>query len=295
MDEKKIINEFFAVPTGLFEVYEEDGVKFYSSRNLQASFIKAITKSSRTRKVSKEINNLVKRNIIVPCFKSKNLISFLKRKVSRNVEKSILAYYTRDGGKVIIIIDHNVSLFGTASNDELASTTLHECMHLSAGKKTTKFLSIFKPYLTSFYKEFFDIFFECDSSDKDIQKVILKIYHFERNRVLFTNRQLSNYYKFLEDLFITKSRLAEKDFKLRLTKLIVALKLLVSSLPTLLKNVRYYGIVFTTLNRAYENAFKKRNNYSLPIQELILISEVASIYSEMHPTNPVIKKLVQII
>jgi hypothetical protein len=52
-------------------------------------------------------------------------------------------------------------------------------------------------------------------------------------------------------------------------------------------------MIFTSLNRAYWEAFGEKNKYTTPIQELISLSEVACVLSEMNPSDPVIKKLFQ--
>jgi hypothetical protein len=77
--------------------------------------------------------------------------------------------------------------------------------------------------------------------------------------------------------------------------MIVASKLFILSMNSLMKSARQFSMVFTSLNRAYEKAFGEKNKYTTPIQELVSMSEVACVLSEMRPLDSSIKKLFQII
>ena len=57
-----------------------------------------------------------------------------------------------------------------------------------------------------------------------------------------------------------------------------------------LKAYRKYIHIFGPLDRAYRDAFGKRNRYTTPYQELISLSEVICVLSEISPNNPRIKK-----
>jgi len=50
-------------------------------------------------------------------------------------------------------------------------------------------------------------------------------------------------------------------------------------------------MLFSSLNQAYRNAFGKKNTYTTPIQELVSLSEVACVLSEMKPQDSSIKRL----
>jgi hypothetical protein len=289
------VNELFSVPIGLKPAIEIDGTKFFSSPKLKASFSLAFTKSSKGRSVAKEVTALVEKDIIVPCYKSKNLFSFIKKKlVKGDFSDYILAFYNVDEKRVIVIIDNNVSIFGTAANNSLVSTTMHECMHLSAGKNIRGFLRYFDSYLQKYYSAFFTDYFKLrDISQNQVDEFIKYITKYEIRGPSYADRDLGNYFRFLEELLKGNSDLENQDFQVRLTQYIVATKLFIKSPNTLFKNYKRFSMIFTSLNRAYWEAFGEKNKYTTPIQELISLSEVACVLSEMKPTEAVIKKLFQ--
>jgi len=289
------VTELFVLPVGLYPAYRVNGQVFYSSDKLKQSFLIAVTKSSRVRNVSTNIEKLVNQNTIIPCFKSKNVLSFIKHKFSRDPEKNVVAFYLPDDKKVLVVIDNDISLFGTSANDELALTTLHECMHLIAGKNYVGFLKNFRPYLEKFYKNFLEDYFKSTLDKKNISDVILFISKLERRGFKDVNQQLKQYYDFLDKTISNKTKLGQQDFKIRLTKLIVAIKLLVVNVSTLLRSYRSFAMIFTSLNNSYKKSFGKTNTQTVPIQETIALSEVAAIFSEIKPTDPVIKRLFKLI
>lgn len=293
----KKIQELFSAPIGLEVALKLDGVTFYSSQKLKDNFVLAFKKSSKGKHIYSEIESLVKKDIIVPCYKSKNLFSFIKNKLTQqSSDKYILAFYHIANKKVVVLIDNSISIFGTSSNNELTSTTMHECMHLVAGKNLPKFIQVFLPKLRSYYSELFTDYFDLKIDPrKKVDEVIKFIAKYEKRGMRYTNKDLTNYFTLLENLFKEDSRLAPQEFQIRLTQYIVAVKLFIISMQSLFKNKNKFVMVFTSLNRAYQLAFGAKNKYTTPIQETIALSEVASVLAEMEPQDPTIKKLFKII
>jgi hypothetical protein len=84
--------------------------------------------------------------------------------VESNIESGILTEIDTTNVRFINSNLSNSSLADNifnslASNNELASTTMHECMHLIASRNLPKFLSTFLPYLLKYYSEFFKDYF----------------------------------------------------------------------------------------------------------------------------------------
>lgn len=290
------LNELFAPPIGLKPAYSMGSTTFYSSDKLKNRFILAFKKSSKGKMIASEIQKLVEDDVIIPCYNSKNLLSFIKHKLSKGVNKFIAAFYVIEDKKVIVLIDNSATVFGSSSNNEIASTTMHECMHLIAAKNLPKFVKVFLPKLKAYYSEFFKDYLQLKTVDsKKINEYIKYMLKFEKNGSMYANRNLANLYKLLETLFLSDSNLSEQDFKIRLTNLIVATKLFIVNMPSLMRSANKFAMVFTSLNRAYQQAFGEKNKYTTPIQEMISLSEVACVLSEMKPKDPVIKKLFQII
>jgi hypothetical protein len=292
----KYLDELFAPPIGLDPAYNIDGITFYSSNKLKEKFILAFEKSSKGKHIIPEIQKLVKKDIIIPCYKSKNILSFIKHKLTKGAHKFIMAFYAVEDKKVIVIIDNSATVFGSSSNNEITSTTMHECMHLIAGRNLSKFVQIFLPKLRAYYSEFFKDYLKLKSKEpKKVDEFIKYMVQFERRGPMYANKNLANLYRLIESLFISNSHLNNQEFQIRLTNLIVAAKLFIVSMPSLMKNARRFSMVFTSLNQAYQKAFGEKNTYTTPIQEMVSLSEVACVLAEMKPKDSSIKKLSQII
>jgi hypothetical protein len=290
------INELVSLPISLTLETVIDGEKFYSSDHLKEKFILAFEKSSKGKHIANEMKKLVEKKLVIPCYKSKNLLGFIKRKISRDPNKFILGFYHIKEKRVIILIENSVSLFGTSANNALASTTMHECMHLIAGKDLNAFKNIFKPDLEAFYTEFIKDYLKVEKPAKaDIDKLIDYITVFEKRGPSYVNSKLKDYVRFLYNLFSSQTSMSSDDFQKRLSDIVVCLKLFILSITTLLRNINLFQMFITSLKNAYFNAFGSQNNYTTPLQELMSISEVACVLAEMEPQKPVIRKLFQII
>ena len=290
------VNELFAPPIGLEPAIKIGGTTFYSSDKLKDNFNIAFSKSSRGRGVAPEISKLVKKGIIIPCYKSKGLLSFITKKFFKNPNDAIIAFYDLDEKKVIVTIDNEITVFGTASNNNLASTTMHECMHLAASKNLAGFIRAFFQNLMMYYTAFFTDYFKLQGNiDKNISNLIRYVAVYERKGPRYANKDLKNYYDFLNTEFGNKTQLSEQDFVESLTNLIIACKLLIVSFGSFQTNIRRFAMLITSLNTAYFKAFGAKNKYSMPIQELISLSEVACILAEMKPDDKSIKQIFKLI
>jgi len=293
MSEK--IQELFAPPVGLKLVDTVDGMKLYSSTKLMKNFLLAFKKSSRGSDKVKIIEKLMKKGFIVPCFRSKGVFNFLKYKMfGDNDSKSILGMYHIENKRVYILIDNNSTIFGTSSNDEMVSTTLHETMHLAAGKNMKGFLKVMMPTLRKYYGEAFTLIFSLNSVP-NIDKVIHHLASYEDSKNRPVNKQLSEYYHLLYDTFKSSTKLEEKDFRLKLQNYIVAMKIFFVSFSTFVRSYRKWQSIFIELNHAYEKTFGKRNIYTSPFQELVSVSEVACVMAEMRSKDTRVNSILKIL
>lgn len=293
---KEKVQEFVSMPFSLTIETTIDGINFYSSDNLKSKFVQAFEKSSKGNHIAKEIGKLVEQKLITPCYLSKNLFSFIRRKLFSGPEKYILAFYHVDEKKVIVLIENKVSIFGTAANNTLVSTTMHESMHLAAGLHLSGFMRIFKRHLRTYYTEFISEYFAVDNPTMSkVDSLIKYISNFEKQGPDFVNKNLSDYFHFFTKLFLEETSLSNKEFEDRLTKMIVALKLFIVHMPTFINNIRNYNMLLSSLNRAYENAFSNKNTFTTPIQELMTLSEIACVLSEMSPKESSIKQIFKLI
>jgi len=291
MDDKHL-EELFAPPVGLELEAVVDGQKFYSSQKLKEAYIKSMGASGRATHIFKQVEKLVmKKGLIVPCYLSKNMYRLFKHKLFGSADdKSIVGFYHMVQKRVFILIDNSVTPIGTAKNDEIASTTMHECVHLYADKMKGKFYGTFKQELERFYISYFSRIFQLKTKP-DVKPIIKFISSFEYKRAEQINKQLTKYYYLLEKTVKPHSQLDERELTAMLQAYIVSIKLSLMNFTTFLRMYRDYKTIYGPLDRAYQEAFGKRNTFTTPYQELSSVSEVICVLSEMRPTYPKLKKM----
>lgn len=290
----KYIEELFSLPVGLKVEAVIDGQKFYSSEKLKQSFIRAFEKSGRGKPVAKDIAKMVEDGSITPCYLHKGLIGFLKHRTFGGASKTVMGFYHMKIKKVYVLIDNNINIFGTGSSDLLVATTMHECMHLLAGTKRSKFFSIFgDKVLTPYYQHALkNIFLLEQLPDKSTAKNLYQyIGKFENARDTKINSMLSKYHAFLtKELAGYKSSLDKNDVDKMITQYIVCIKILLTNFEVFIRVSRKFTHILGSLQTAYTEAFNERNTYTTAVQELVYPSEVACVYSEMKPTSSPIKQ-----
>lgn len=292
----KKLNELFSLPVSLELEDTVDGSKLYSSINLRDNFINAFYKSGRGADIADKIKELViDKKVIVPCYKSKGIFSLLKHKFFGNFEdKAILAFFHQGKKKVYIIIDNNTTLFGTAINDHLVSTTMHECMHLASTLHLSQFVSITKPYLHDYYKNAFMGAFYLESDKFDVNKIIDFLIPFEGKHIEITNK-LGAYAAILEKEFQLITNLEREQLIKRITDMMTATKVSLYSFSVFAKIYRNYVDIFRAFERAYELTFKQKNTVTTTFQEMYSVSEVICVLAELKPNDPKIKQVIKMI
>jgi hypothetical protein len=205
-------------------------------------------------------------------------------------DKAILGFYHMVKKRVYVMIDNSISVFGLASNDEIASTTMHECQHLFADMDRSKFMSIFKDEIDRYYISAFSrIYSFTQIPRKEIDTVIKFIATFEGEGLNRVKQKLDAYREVLLPLQ-RYSTLTESDFIKRTNDILLMIHMFTDRFELFLKIYRKYTSIFGPLNNAYKDAFGKPNIYTTPYQELISISEVICVLSELKPSSPKIKK-----
>ena len=290
-DEEQL-NELFSLPIGMKVEAVVDGQKFYSSQKLREAFMKSMGSTGRTSQIYKQLEVLVmKKKLLVPCYLSKNMFRFFVHKmIGRPEDKSVLGFYHMKQKRVFILIDNTISAFGTAQNDFLASTTMHECVHLYADRMKSKFIKLFKEELSRYYISYFSNVYNLKTKP-NVDQIIKFISIFEYQRSEQMNKQLSQYYSLLEKSLKPHTNMDSEDFTRVLTDLIVIIKVYLMNFSVFIRMYRQYKHVLGPLDRAYTEAFGKRNTYTTPYQELSSVSEVICVLSEMKPTHAKIKKM----
>jgi len=285
------LDELFSLPVGLEVGLELGGQKFYTSDKLKKSFVLAFRKSSRGKDIANSIEKLVEKELILPSYKNKGLLKFFKHKmVSSGEDKYALAMYYVKEKRIIVLIDNNTSIFGTASNNSIVSTTMHECMHLLSGRNMNKFLKIFTPALREFYNNYFTDVFKLKSKPKDLDKIIGFIAFVESPGSTPINKKLARLHQLMEEGLKEHTSLNEEQFNRALVDYIVAAKILTASINSFMRVKNKYMYLLNALERAYKKTFKKKNKVSQVFQEMYSVSEVICVMAELKPKDAKIKQ-----
>ena len=287
------LDELFAPPIGLKEVDNIYGFKVYSSDRIVESFLNAIKKSGRGNPVFKPIEKLVRSKKIMPVYQVPGILKFFAHKMFGNPEdKAILGFYHMGIKKVYIMIDNNLSAIAHAKNDDIASTTIHECQHLFADMNRAKFTSMFKEELVRYYTMAFSRIFNLKQKPRDINKIIAFIGTFEGEGL---NNVKGKMKKYEDHLMMLKkdSALSSEEFDKRVRETLLIVRLFTDHFDTFVRAYRRFMQIVGPLDRAYIEAFGKPNIHTTAYQELISISEVICVLSEIKPGYPKIKKVFQ--
>ena len=281
MEEYKTIQELWALPTEMKKLpFDFHGYKLYTSDKLKLKFFESILSTDWGKYHAKEIQRLLKRNFVVPCFMNKNILRFLAKRFTGDWTKNIQGLYSSELDKVLLFIDNNSNWMGLSSNKVLVKTTLHELMHLSASKNMAGFFKIMKPTFTRYYSSYFQQIFSCETVNVD--KILKELYKLEG---VFAPILHKNYMQAVENATMDLTKLEDSDYE----RIFKDLFFITRSFPTSPQMVsRYYSRfyhMFGPLNRSYIKTFGERNTYTSPIQELWALSEVAAVMVELLPVD----------
>jgi len=294
------VNEVFVVPIGLRVVAVFDGVELFGSDNLNRSFIKALTRSSRTKPSVNKIQSLVKKKEIIPCFLSKTILGFVTRKffTPRSQRATVAFFEPVKTKKVYVLIDNNVNFFAHVSNNYIAAVTVHELMHMSASRKPVTFFNIFKDDLTSYYRNLWKIIFSLDKDKIDDSKIQDVVYFIFKKLELkggeITNSDLSKYFDLLNSTFFEITTLDEERFNKQLRDYIVTVKLFLRNFDIFYLVARKFSNIIGPIYDTYKQTFGYKNLNVFCIQELIYPSEVICICSEHGLRSKVTKTINQL-
>jgi len=287
------IEEMFALPINLKVETTISGMKLYSSRKLKDKFLKTLSIASRTQAVYKQLEHMVNvSKLLVPCYLSKGLLNFFVRKMFSGPEsKGILGFYHLKEKKVFILIDNSINPIGTAKDDFIASTTIHECVHLYADRMRSSFLKLFKEELYRYYASYFGNVYELKKSPR-LSEFMKYVLYFEYNRSRSSmNKQLFKYYDILYKEFKGNSKLSDEQIKELLLRTTYLIKLSILDMNTFIRQFRNNLNILRPLSQSYVYAFGERNTVSTSYQELFSLSEVICILSELKPGYSKIKRM----
>jgi len=294
------VNEIFAAPRGdLKLVANFDGVKIYTSETLVKKFIKAMNKNSRIAPISPILLKLITQHEFMPCYLTDKILKSLLKKQPPEFK----GYVGMTMGKYIFVfVDNDTNIFGFASNEQLAITTLHELIHKSSEKFPKQFFQTFKNEFTTFYKNYWTTIFNLQEDKiniKDINTLIQFIY-FNTESGNRNNNSLTQYHKFLLNLCLNTTTLSNKQIQELINEYIVLIKIvwkgLTSKNPVLIeKIVEAKKHLITPLYYSYKKSFglSVRHIQELCYQELYAPSEVISLPALIKQPNPKVYNLIK--
>lgn len=280
---KQLQQELFALPINTYEVANLDGWKLYSSDSLKRKFIESMYKISRSNPIAKDVEKMVGKSKIIPCWINKGLFGLLLFKAfAPKGTQGILGFYYPKEDQIYLLIDNNIS-FGFASNTRLSNLMIHESIHMSASHMKNNFIILFTPEFTAYYTAMVEFIFKTDG---EINKEVTTLFNF-----LFKNFEFKNvknlkpffeiYHKLMFDLFRNKSKLGTEEFDKTLLDFMNFIRLYFRDINGFISSLRNYTHIYRGLLSGYEKGLKVRNTTSLCIQELFFPSEIICIYSEL--------------
>jgi len=277
------LQELWAVPIRLKPIVKLDDSTFYGSDKLNEKFIISLGKQDRTKGIIKKLESMVKKKKVNPCFFTKGFIGFIAWRIFAPLStKSIMGFYDPNNTKrIYILLNNSANIFTYASDSAMAKLTIHELVHMIS-HETTKFMSLFKKEMISYYKAYFKRMFSLNNkfSDKDAEKVLIFIYKTFEKGGKTGNSELVKYFKFLEKTLKPFTTIDNDLFIKQLTDLIIIAKLYFKNINAFFANLRKFKHILQPLYHAYNDAFGMKNLSTLCIQELFYPSEIISIYSE---------------
>ncbi len=291
----KKINEFMAAPVPIVSrvVAELNGEKLYSAPFLKKQFLTALAESPKTRPIITEITHLVNRGLIVPCLVNKSLLSYIVHKtINPNHElialHGILGFYTHESKKIYIVTNNNNNYFESNSRLALAKYTIHELMHMIAGRNTD-FVNIFRSELEPFYYNYFKDIFKL--KDKvDVFPIVQFIYSLEFSS-RYSMKDINNYYSILHETFKDHTEMKKELFEKTLVEYCSLIKVFLTSMTAFRNNFMKYLHIIKPIYKAYKETYRINIGDNLCIQELVTISEVICVYSETRTNSKVYKAI----
>lgn len=271
------LNELFAIPKNAVPRGKIGDRDVYGSTELDYNFVNAMRENFLVEPVWKNIQKMVKKKTILPCYLTKGYFSFFVNKVfSPHQESDTLGFFSPANIRVYILVDNWSGLFGSANDTNIARTMLHEVVHLYAYTKPNDFLSLFKNELTTYYKNVFNFYFDVKTkiTDKESQKIYLHLFK-EYEISTSTSINLGKTRQLFYSIFKDNTKLNDSDFQKRIAIIIICMKLLATDF-SLLRQYYYTTLIDVprSLYLAYKDTFGFKPDGTLVIQEIFYPSEV---------------------
>ena len=272
-------------PVGLFPAGDIGGKTVYSSVKMQEEYLKIIQGSKLLRPVADILVKLVKNWIVVPCYMSKNLISFYATKFLLNVDGGgTVAFYHPINNKVYATFEMQISSLMDIDHKFAAGVLLHELQHFCATNLKQKQYSLFSKMYHEWYKHFFNAYFKTNKiTIKDVEPISLFLAKTADWTPLYDTKQKSwakAYYTLLDKL-TDKHKLDKKPIQLLLGTIFMFMKNPRDYMAALQGKKDPHISLYLSCMEAYQKMGHKV--HTVAVQELIVPSEIACMTSENKP------------
>lgn len=274
--------ELFVLPIHTYEVANLGGWKLYSSDSLKRKFIQVMHKISRTKSVAENIESMIMKQVVVPCWINKGIfrLALFKLFASKGA-KSTAGFYTAKENQIYILLDNNIS-YGFASSIELANILLHESMHMSAKHMGRRFFTLFSSEISSFYTAMIEYIFKTSGNiSKEISSLVKFLSTYELSSVRSYQIFTKSYTKLLDNSFRSKTKLNDNEFDEALFKYINFIRLYFRDENSFVRGLRDHVEIYRGMLVGYQKGLRVKNNISLCIQELFFPSEIIAMYAEL--------------
>ena len=276
------------MPQSLEHVDTVSGQKLYSSKDLQSKVIDVLYKQKLLTPVIEKIENLIERQIILPCFVSKGFIKLMKHKIfSKYMDRATAGYFAAHKNRIYILLDNHLSKYlNVLDKVGLSQVTIHELQHYASYNLKMKHYNICKNAYSVYYREFFNRYFKVAVSSSFVDtvlKFVLKKFEWGTTTTSF----LTNYATLLDKL-LEQSIPDEDDRYNRISNLLSVVKIYLTSpdsfVSMLMRGNPNAREVVVTLLECYK---KLGIGYpdTMAIQELVFPSEVAAIHAQHSPKS----------
>ncbi len=279
-----ILKEFFSLPVNLVKIAEIYDFPIYTSDSLKEKTIELLLNDKSIKNYSNILVRLIDNKILIPSWSDNNIIKLGLMKLTGN--SYIRGLFIPTYGRVLLIMDGNTNIFSFTDDKVLISTTVHECLHLSANNGRDKFLKIWQHELDTFYTKLYSDLFviPLDDNFEEVSKICNKIYtdlffHCELyNKKIESTVVIEIYEKYrniLKKLSVLDSGTFQEIFNL----LISFIKSFLEDISKLRSQyVTKYISVVKPLYSSYKNLSVK-NASTMACQEYIYPSEVIAVLS----------------
>lgn len=287
-------------PVNLFPIGHVYGKTLYSSIKLKEEYKELVKGSKLLDPVRDNIVKLIDEWKIVPCYVSSGLIGFVINKFSSNLpfvsNDIVTAFYHPKDNKVYSMFEEQISTLMNIDDRFCSFVLLHELQHYCAKNLKQKHFSLFSKMYENWYKNFFNYYFKTNSiKDTDVRDLALFLaINGDWTDDLF--KDIKNWFKEYYSIIYKLSDKYNLDKK-RVQDFFITIRLVLLNMEQYKSDIESDTepsfSLFASSLLAYRKIGYKVN--TLPYQELLYPSEIASMTCTIDKVQPIHYKTIQML